>query len=145
MSHAAKPDYSRGVAGVGRTSPKTLEVMGKHRLSRLDHASSRSQVEAAPLGVNAQATAKVLRVLPKRDSCAVVARVKGVPDAGAGGGDVRAPPHRWAVGDDCGAVRDRVAVSMACCLAIPRRHHAGSLWLGTGRLLRQDHLRVPRL
>jgi len=41
--------------------------------------SSRSQFETpAPLGVNAQATAKVLRVVLERDGCALGAHVKDV-------------------------------------------------------------------
>ena len=48
--------------------------------------SSRSQFKTpAPLGVNAQATAKVLRVVLERDSCAMGAHVKDVHNPGAGG------------------------------------------------------------
>jgi hypothetical protein len=54
--------------------------------------SSRSQFKTpAPLGVNAQATAKVLGVVLERDSCAVGANVKDVHNPGAGGGDGHSP------------------------------------------------------
>jgi hypothetical protein len=54
--------------------------------------SSRSQFKTpAPLGVNAQATAKVLRVVLERDSCAIGAHVWDVHNPSAGGSDVHSP------------------------------------------------------
>ena len=85
----------RFLSGVAPVPPPRAAICSK--TSRRESIASAASIlgkqslavrDAGAFGVNAQATAKVLRVVLERDGCALGAHVKDVHNPGAGGGDV---------------------------------------------------------